>query len=374
MSEALVVKDVDFNGATLRAAQDINNVIWVGVRWVCLGMGMSEGQMKKERRRIHQDIVLQKGGSNMVLLSKGGEQGTLCLQLDYLPLWLAKISITPAMKRDNPELVEKLVEYQLKAKDVLADAFIRKKDPQTEKLNILEQKIDKMYHDMAKLSNLFIDWKEQVASALPKPKDDDGLNMDDIDSMILAEEIKELTDWKRQVYSQIDFVTGIANSFQERRKVLIHIYRYMTKNYGIVWSQIQRDYKKKHKTDEQPSIIETVYDNKSLKSIFNSILSDIVRVRTRELEQERKTTEEASKEERSWCVETLKPLAKKYGSTRYVGWLYRKVYSCMGWVDWDSIYESNPDMIMLSKKKIIDQTPMLQERFKTAVEKLLLED
>lgn len=53
----------------------------------------------------------------------------MCLQLDYVPLWLAKISITPNMKENSPELVEKLIKYQLKAKDALAAAFL----PQTAK-------------------------------------------------------------------------------------------------------------------------------------------------------------------------------------------------------------------------------------------------
>ena len=35
-----------------------------------------------------------------------------------------KISITPTMRENNPELVEKLVNYQLKAKDALAAAFL----------------------------------------------------------------------------------------------------------------------------------------------------------------------------------------------------------------------------------------------------------
>lgn len=49
---------------------------------------------------------------------------TMALRLDFIPLWLAKISITPAMKADKPELVETLKQYQLKAKDALAAAFL----------------------------------------------------------------------------------------------------------------------------------------------------------------------------------------------------------------------------------------------------------
>lgn len=60
----------------------------------------------------------------VMLPTNGGTQDVLCLSLDFVPLWLAKISVTPTMKENNPELVDKLIQYQLKAKDVLAQAFL----------------------------------------------------------------------------------------------------------------------------------------------------------------------------------------------------------------------------------------------------------
>lgn len=103
-----------------------NNKIYVGVKWICDGLGLSKGQMQNERNKITKDLVLQKGERNLVLPTKGGNQKTLCIDIDYLPLWLAKISITPSMKNEHPEITEKLIEYQLKAKDVLAEAFLGK--------------------------------------------------------------------------------------------------------------------------------------------------------------------------------------------------------------------------------------------------------
>ena len=38
----LEVKDVDFNGTVLRAAQDVDKIICVGVAWVCRGLGLSD--------------------------------------------------------------------------------------------------------------------------------------------------------------------------------------------------------------------------------------------------------------------------------------------------------------------------------------------
>ena len=122
----LAVKDVQFNGATLRAAQDAENIIWVGVAWVCQGLGLSEDRIKYERKKIQRDLVLVQGVKFYPLGSGNSDAPVLCLKLDFLPLWLAKISITPTMKKENPQLVENLIEYQLKAKDVLASAFLNK--------------------------------------------------------------------------------------------------------------------------------------------------------------------------------------------------------------------------------------------------------
>lgn len=124
MQSELTVKAVDFMGDGLLAAKDSKGIIWIGVRRMCEGIGLSKDQMRNERRKIQEDLVLSKGEPNLTLLTNGGLQEVLCLQLDYVPLWLAKISITPNMRENNPALVEKLVNYQLKAKDVLAAAFL----------------------------------------------------------------------------------------------------------------------------------------------------------------------------------------------------------------------------------------------------------
>lgn len=120
----LEVKKVPFMGTELMAARDTDGQIWAGVRWMCDGIGFSEGQRKRQIANIQDDTVLSKGGSNLILPTKGGSQRTLCLKLDYVPLWLAKIAITPKMERETPELAAKLEQYQLRAKDVLAAAFL----------------------------------------------------------------------------------------------------------------------------------------------------------------------------------------------------------------------------------------------------------
>lgn len=123
----LEVKRVPFMGADLMAAKDESGTIWAGVRWMCDGMGLSKGQRDRQITNINADSVISKGAANLRLPTAGGKQSVLCLKLDFVPLWLAKINITPAMQAETPELAERLEAYQLKAKDVLAAAFLPKK-------------------------------------------------------------------------------------------------------------------------------------------------------------------------------------------------------------------------------------------------------
>ena len=146
----LAVKDVQFNGSTLRAVQDAENIIWVGVRWVCEGLGLSKGQMQNERKKIQTDEVLSQGKRNFVLPTEGGNQDVLCLQLDFLPLWLAKIHVTPKMRRENPALADKLVIYQLKARDVL-DRYVKPFDMVEDYFcpnNMTEEEFKQILEDM----------------------------------------------------------------------------------------------------------------------------------------------------------------------------------------------------------------------------------
>lgn len=125
----MIVKNVDVMGDSIMAAKDENGTIWVGIRWMCQGMGMTDGQYKRQITNIQKDLLLKNSGSNLILNKCSGEREVFCLKLDYIPIWLAKISITPTIQKDNPELAEKLLAYQLKAKDILAEAFTPKQMP-----------------------------------------------------------------------------------------------------------------------------------------------------------------------------------------------------------------------------------------------------
>lgn len=122
----LIVKEVEFNGGHILGVQAPNGKVYMGVRKACSEIGLTFDQATAQVKKIQGDMVLSKGSSNLTIPTKGGSQEALGIELDFVPLWLAKISITPTMQKESPEVVDRLVQYQLQAKDVLAAAFLGK--------------------------------------------------------------------------------------------------------------------------------------------------------------------------------------------------------------------------------------------------------
>lgn len=357
----LAIKDVEFNGATLRAAQDTENIIWVGVAWVCQGLELSEDRIKYERKKIQKDLVLVQGVKFYPLGSGNSDTDVLCLKLDFLPLWLAKISITPTMKRENPQLVENLIEYQLKAKDVLAEAFLYNKEETNpsvleyeRKIDRLESKIDKMYEDMGTLAKMFLDWKETA------------------DKRTLPVITDRNTSWKSSMYEKMDRICANTSDFEKRADVMKWIYRYMTKNYGVVWDQEVREYKERNKTHVVPSTIDVVQDKLMIRSIFESVLSD--------LEYKYCRQKNGTESPVCWVDQVVAPLVKKYNDHSTSSMVtYRKIYRRMNenekiaWKNMTTRY-INEHGKKPSKKDLIETRPTLRKKFRQAVKELMEEN
>lgn len=308
--EALQIKDVEFNGAMLKAVQDLNKIIWVGVKWVCEGIGFSETKTDNERKKLSKDIVLSKGVKFYSLPTNRGNQEVLCLQLDYLPLWLAKISITPAMQRDNPEVVEKLVAYQLKAKDVLAAAFLpeithisQPESPQQfiqiplpDYSGVLDRINDMESFILMKVAEQFSQSESRMA-LLEQRMDDFTLNMTNLSRFIVdkmekfdmqyksepvapvVEEQSFYSDdrktWKRKVYKLMDDILLHDHKFSERADIYKHLYKLMRNEDGAVWEQYIKEYKSKYDMESKPATIDVCYDDETLRSIFIAKLENL---------------------------------------------------------------------------------------------------
>lgn len=120
--------EVKFYTDEVTAFQANDGEVYAAANKVLRNIGFNEDRVKAIRIKWRDDEVVSKGGRNFNLLSKGGIQSTYCLPRKILPLALAKISITPALKKEYPNAVEKLVRYQLECADVLYKHFLGNED------------------------------------------------------------------------------------------------------------------------------------------------------------------------------------------------------------------------------------------------------
>lgn len=353
--DRLATKEIIFNGDILKAAQDSTGNIWVGATWVCKGIGLDDNRTKYERQKMQKDPVISKGVQNFTLLTNGGEQNVMCLHLDYLPLWLAKISVTPAMRKESPHISEKLVSYQLKAKDVLADAFLEKKvdapntiQLQFPELSSLEKKIDKIYEDMGRLASAMLEKKTGTPVVIKKVED-------------------PCKKWKDSMYKMIDSLTT-CDKFSDRGSVMNTVYKYMNKNYGIVWEQEVKDYKATCNPVGKFSTYDIVYANETLRSIFGAALADLYEKYKPVCNQDATDS-------------IIKPLVEKYEDKSTANMVtYRKVYQKMkemspsiNWHNLETRYINKHGKGRVTRKKIISANPEMLRKFKNAVNVLLIE-
>jgi hypothetical protein len=109
---------VDFHGTTLHALT-IDGKPYVSVRSICEALTID---WPSQLKRIKRHPVLSKGVVVTTIPSEGGEQQTACIPLDLLNGWLFGISTNRVR---DPELRDRLVQYQHECFDVLARHFQR---------------------------------------------------------------------------------------------------------------------------------------------------------------------------------------------------------------------------------------------------------
>ena len=398
MSEnKLRVRDVDFNGVELRAAQEIETgKVYVGVRWVCQGMGFNEDRIDNERKKMQKYIVISQGVKFYSLGTGNANKNVVCIDLDFLPLWLAKISITPTMQRESPDLVNKLIDYQLHAKDVLAAAFLNK-EPETRpkpktKGNILQvqlpeinvpdysneikimtdkmqrliddnillnNKIDQLYVNMGRFSQLMLQDKinKSVSAAIETKEKTVAKSR--------RSQKDECKEWKNAQYAIAEELVK-TGKFKDRTAVLVHIYKKMNAVYGVVWEQELKDYREKYSITGRVPFIDIVYDYPAYKSIFEATLLDLYD-KYKDLCIDRTTA-------------IIQPLIEKNNDRSRAGMkTYRAVYKRMSEmypaINWETIksrYVSKHGTPS-TKRELIENNGELLKKFQNAVEYLLIQ-
>lgn len=129
--QEMITKSVDVLGDAIMATKDADGIIWAGVSYFCKALGMNKGQKDRQTTNVQKDETLKRGCRKFAagVFDPGSE--AVGMRIDFIPMWLAKINITKTMLTEHPDLADKLLDYQLKAKDILAEAFLPKQEPPT---------------------------------------------------------------------------------------------------------------------------------------------------------------------------------------------------------------------------------------------------
>ena len=122
LEKDLEVNTVPFLGADILTARDMDGQIWVGVASVCRGLGLNKGQADIKGRALNKDPDLSPGVGLFPVGTAGSY--TRLLKLEYVPLWLARVTVTPALRLADPRMDERLTEYRLKLRDAVAAALL----------------------------------------------------------------------------------------------------------------------------------------------------------------------------------------------------------------------------------------------------------
>lgn len=210
----LQVKSIGFYGGEILGVKTPSGKIYMGARQACRDIGLTEDQARRQVKNIQTDLVLNKGVSNLALPTKGGIQEVLGIEVGFIPLWLAKISITPNMQKENPRTVERLIKYQLEAKDVLEQVFIEKKQ-------IIPNNLSP---ELQVLIGLELKQKE-LETAVTENKQE----IQDMRDVIQL----DTTSWRKDTASLINKIALSMGGFEHIRLVREESYRLLNERMGV---------------------------------------------------------------------------------------------------------------------------------------------
>lgn len=162
---------IDFEGGQILGVKTENGKIYLGIKKACEDIGLNDNQARNEVKKVQNNLLFQRHNSIIKLSVKFDTQvrETILIEESDINIWLAQISLTPKMQEENPNAIERLLNYQDKCAKVLHEHFMGTKEKKEEffeemglkgeivelkgNINNLENKIETMDKTMGTLIN-----------------------------------------------------------------------------------------------------------------------------------------------------------------------------------------------------------------------------
>lgn len=256
---ALQVTNFDFYGDSLIAIRDnATGEVYTVINYVLRGIGFTELQIKHLRKKWSKDSIVADGVQNFVTHDDLGRlQDTNCISMRKLPLALAKINITPKMKREQPELASKLELYQDKCADVLASVFI---DNSSVSYINLQPLIDAI----TTLSSSVVNMQQDINSIKQ--------NQDNIQKQIPK---KRFSFWTTKMFPKYQLLMDYF-SIRENKDLYKELYKEFHNMYpDIVLNQVIDDYCYENKLDSCYTL-DAIEHDKSVRILFEAMVDGLL--------------------------------------------------------------------------------------------------
>lgn len=266
---ALQVTNFDFYGDILMALQDnATGEIYAAINQVLRGIGFtSKDQIRKKRDKWLNDRVISSGIQKFILPTQEvvtkkdttlfDEKETYCISVRKLPLALAKINITPKMKREQPALTSKLELYQDKCADVLASVFLDHK-------SVIDINLQPLVDVITTLSSSIVTMQQDIVSIKQ--------NQENLQKQIPK---KRFSFWATKMFPKYQLLMDYY-SIQENKDLYKELYKEFHNMYpDIELNQVVDDYCYENKLDSCYTL-DAIEHDKTVRFLFEAMVDSLL--------------------------------------------------------------------------------------------------
>ena len=262
---ALQVTDFNFYGDNLIALKDnATGEIYTAITHILRGIGFNSKQVEHQQNKFLKDELLKSHTLKFsgVDLNMPSVNEIWCISQRKLPIALAKINITPKMKKEQPELSKRLLTYQDKCADVLASVFIDRKTVSNINMQSITDALTSVTNTLTTLTQTMASMQQEIntiketQSAQPKlPK-------------------KKWSYWSTKMYPKYQLLTDYFHI--THKELYKNLYSELQNTYpDIDLNQEIDDYCYENKL-ESAYTLDVIEHNLALRKLFESVVDNLL--------------------------------------------------------------------------------------------------
>lgn len=262
---ALQVIDFNFYGDNLIALKDnATGEIYTAISHIFRGIGFNPKQVEHQQNKILKDELLKSHTLKFsgVDLNMPSVNEIWCISQRKLPIALAKINITPKMKKEQPELSEKLLTYQDKCADVLASVFIDHKTVSDINMQPITEALSTITNTLTTLTLTMTSMQQEINVIKDSQEDKPKLPK------------KKWSYWSTKMYPKYQLLTDYFHI--THKELYKNLYSELQNTYpDIDLNQEVDDYCYENKL-ESAYTLDVIEHNLTLRKLFESIVDNLL--------------------------------------------------------------------------------------------------